>query len=129
MEPGGGGFQSFLPIILILVVFMFGRRFLGRLTGRKQAGPAEVFRPAVSDDEDTKRCSNCSKTTLIGHNFCPHCGSNAFVTVEEAPLNVNTRIADKVFRDRDIWVCGSCETDNELTLDNCKNCGKEYWPE
>ena len=38
----------------------------------------------------------------------------------------NQNIKDKVFRDDDIWVCGKCDTKNNLELDYCKNCNKEF---
>jgi ribosomal protein L40E len=35
---------------------------------------------------------------------------------------------DVVFRSREIWVCGRCQTENAFELDNCKKCGKEFNP-
>ena len=85
------------------------------------------------DDDEKKICLKCDRLSFKEYNFCPYCGSNEFKPVE--PIESipgqqhSQRIADKVHRSSDIWVCGSCETSNEMALDNCKNCGKEFWPE
>jgi len=42
---------------------------------------------------------------------------------------IKKRIADKVQRNKDIWICGNCSTSNHIIRDFCKNCGKEFWPE
>ena len=41
----------------------------------------------------------------------------------------NRKISDKTYGNKNIWICGKCNESNNLNLDYCKNCGKEYWPE
>jgi hypothetical protein len=38
------------------------------------------------------------------------------------------KITDTVRRSENIWVCGKCDTENEMELNLCSNCGKEFWP-
>lgn len=40
----------------------------------------------------------------------------------------NRKITDTVRRSENIWICGKCGTENEMELDFCSNCGKEFWP-
>ena len=35
---------------------------------------------------------------------------------------------DKIIRNKDVWICGRCDTENNLKLDFCKKCGKEFNP-
>jgi phage pi2 protein 07 len=35
---------------------------------------------------------------------------------------------DTIIKDKEIWVCGRCKTENSFELDNCKNCQKEFNP-
>jgi ribosomal protein L40E len=35
---------------------------------------------------------------------------------------------DKIIRSKELWICSRCGTENELSLDNCKKCGKEFNP-
>jgi len=47
---------------------------------------------------------------------------------ENIIYNKNNKISDKVNRDDNYWICGKCNEHNNIELDNCKKCGKEFWP-
>jgi ribosomal protein L40E len=49
--------------------------------------------------------------------------------MNELAISVKKKIVDKVYRNDDLWICGKCNTSNDLSKDFCKKCGKEFWPE
>ena len=73
---------------------------------------------------ENKKCKKCGTNVNNQYIFCPYCG-----TKFELVVTKNKRIADKVNRKNNIWICGKCNTSNHMIRDFCKNCGKEFWPE
>lgn len=82
----------------------------------------ETFNNDIS--KENKKCKKCGSDVNNKFNFCPYCG-----TKFEQPVVKNKRIADKVNRNSDVWICGKCNTSNSMIRDFCKKCGKEFWPE
>ena len=129
--------KDMLPIIIIAsIAYFFIRSRLKKAKNKNTTAPNTYSaRPYESSstyetesDEKKKTCQGCGKLTFEEYKFCPYCGSNKFKTSEPKPQRAK-KAADKVDRSNDTWVCGGCGTTNELALDNCKNCGKEFWPE
>ena len=46
----------------------------------------------------------------------------------EMPKAKKQYVVDKIIENNEFWICGKCETKNEMELDFCKNCKKEFWP-
>ena len=118
--------------ILISVIFQF---VSSDADEKKEKTPVKNN---VNDDKEIvlerneeikiKKCKKCGKNLNEKFDFCSYCGANEFEKIINNKKKIK-KICDKVYRDKDIWICGKCNTSNELELDNCKNCGKEYWPE
>jgi ribosomal protein L40E len=75
--------------------------------------------------KENKKCKKCGATVNKQFIFCPYCGTKEF----EQPNLIKKKIVDKVQRNKDIWICGNCNTSNNITIDFCEKCGKEFWPE
>ena len=124
-------------IIIFSVGYLFIRSKIRKTKGRNTTAPtgnsgrvyesASRFETDLDDDETKKACQSCGRFSFKEYKFCPYCGSTKFKTVEPSQPKSAKKIADKV--NSDAWICGQCATSNELQLDNCKSCAKEFWPE
>jgi ribosomal protein L40E len=48
-------------------------------------------------------------------------------TKQEVAIKQKNEV-DTINREKEIWVCGRCQTENSFALDNCKKCRKEFNP-
>ena len=83
-----------------------------------------------------KICPFCAEEIKKAAMVCKHCGKDVSEYEKKQKIKIIESLKEneelrKEYQDTvidNIWICGKCETNNEIELDFCKYCGKEYWP-
>jgi len=124
----GSSILSFINnfnIFISLFMLIIGVGFFYMLTG----GIVSFHASLINKGNGRKDCAfDIAKKHNIVSTETVKIVKNDNYEKEEQKKSINKKINEVDIIKKDAWVCGRCQTINNIDLDYCKNCGKEFNP-